>query len=474
VVELVDRFRPLFLDRIGSIEASWNRLVQLGDDDELMPHMLREVHTLKGDASVAGCHEVRLLCQKLEDLLEVADDLGMSEDLELVVTMAIQFAGMLLRVKPGGMAGLDLEGFVRQVDDVLREARTLPAAQREERGRRPSDAPLDRLGEQTRRRLAIAATSVYLESMAARGESRVRLREAWTTLHEELARMGVVELAPLLARHVPSAHELAASLGKSIAIDVFAPGITLDPRVAEAVDVGVLHTIRNALDHGIESDRARAGKPATGSLRITAVQGDDTVAVSVADDGAGIDVEALRARAIAGGYLDPARRRSLVELVCAPRLSTKPSAGELSGRGVGMDAVKTALTRVGGELAIATGPAGTTITMTVRAATRRVHAHRFVAPDGTVALAVSARWTATLEPASPDAIDPLRALRLPSHDRSALAIRLRWGFLERAVRASSEPRVVMAERICPTPDEHPVEVVLIDGQEALLIRPEHL
>ena len=82
-----------------------------------------------------GFHEVRELCQKLEDLLEITEELELqiSEDLELVVTMAIQLVGMLLRLKPGMTAGLDLGGFVRQVDDVLRETRMLPPPQRRRR-----------------------------------------------------------------------------------------------------------------------------------------------------------------------------------------------------------------------------------------------------------------------------------------------------------------------------------------------------
>src|SRR5262245_15629092 len=115
--ELLERFRLSSLERVGRIEATWNRLLA-GSEPDATQHMLREVHTLKGDSSVAGATAVQQLCQKLEDLLEAVDErpLDIADDLEVVVTMAMQFIGMLLRVRQA--AGIDLEGFVRQVDDV--------------------------------------------------------------------------------------------------------------------------------------------------------------------------------------------------------------------------------------------------------------------------------------------------------------------------------------------------------------------
>jgi two-component system chemotaxis sensor kinase CheA len=493
--EFLERFRVLSLERVGRVENAWNRLVHEDEAEGLVRQMLREVHTLKGDASVVGAHEVLLLCQKLEDLLEVAEELRfeISEDLELVVTMAIQFLGMLLRMKAGAMTGLDLAGFVRQVEEVLRETRTIPIAPRLRRTTHrgtTSDAPIDRLSEPTRQRLAAAATTVFLEYLSARGTtSRTRLRGVWTTMRQELARMEVAELGPLLERHVASAHELARGLGKRAAIELELASTRVAPRVAEAVDIAVLHLIRNAIDHGIEppAERVRAGKPEQGRVSVRATPRDANIEISVEDDGGGIDLAAVRATAIASGLLDAASTiddAALSILVFEPGLSTRANVTQLSGRGVGMDVVKSTVSSVGGQVRIATSPSGTTVTLVVPALVRHLHAYQFLAPGGAVSLAVSARWTPSIESSIGDAIDPLHTIQLFGSSRQTsveppkpvreVAVRLRWGFLEVNLRAATEPRLVTAERICSTPDDHPVEVVVIDGQETLLLRPEHV
>ena len=88
--ELLERFRTLSLERIGRVEAMWNGLVQNVDSEETARQISRDVHTLKGDAAIVGATEVHILCQKLEDLILLAEDLhyDISEDFELVVTMA--------------------------------------------------------------------------------------------------------------------------------------------------------------------------------------------------------------------------------------------------------------------------------------------------------------------------------------------------------------------------------------------------
>src|SRR5262249_19183137 len=151
------------------------------------------------------------------------------------------------------------------------------------------------------------------------------------------------ELAPLFERHLASALELAHKLGKRITIDLALADVRVEPRVAEAVDIAVLHLIRNAIDHGIElpEARRRAGKPEQGVVRVTVAQRDAGVEISVSDDGRGVDFAAIRELALAKHLIDPARASdedALLELVYAPGFSTKSNVTETSGRGVGLDA----------------------------------------------------------------------------------------------------------------------------------------
>lgn len=491
---IITRFRTLSLERIGRLESVWNALLQGAEDPEAVRAMSRDLHTLKGDAKVVGFEEVHLLAHKLEELMALASQLQyrVSEDFELVVTMATQFASILIKKKSSGKSGIDLDGFLRQVDDVLRETRVL----RKTRPTNPrlsllsAEGDTDRLSLEARGRLAAAATDAFIEYLAARqAPSRARLRGVWTTLTQELTRLQATELEPLLERQRAAVTTLATELGKQVGLVIDAKDIRLEPRVAEAVDVAVLHLVRNALDHGIEPTHLRvaAGKSTRGSITIRAQDIAGTVHIAVADDGAGIALDSVRAAAIRQRLVDQARvigERELLDVLCHPGFTTRTTVSDVSGRGVGLDAVKAGIAKVGGSLRLANRPGmGATFLLAVPAPARHLRVFQFLAPGGTVNLAVSARWTPTLEPPSAQAIDPIQTLQLANTSRQTLtgtppprhlAVRLRWGFLEIPLRIATEPQLATAERVCPTSDAHPFEIVLIDGVEALLIRPEHI
>jgi chemotaxis protein histidine kinase CheA len=472
--ELVERFRMVSIDRFGRVESAWNRVLIEGEGS--VTEMLREVHTVKGDASILGEKSVQQLCGKLEDLLQLAERLRLriSDDFELVVTMSIQFVGMLLRAKERAIAGLDLDGFIRQIDDVLHETRRLAEPPRAPARLARASVPLsqERLAEEMRGRLASVATSIYLEGLASPDdESRVRVHRGWSALQRELARFETTDADEILERRAQAGRDLARELGKQVSLDVERTGARLTLRVGEAVDVALLHVVRNAIDHGIEDAAARAasGKPTRATVQIRARLDETQLEIAVEDDGPGIDVaalrEAARAKGIAAGDRD-------VDLVFEPGVTTCTRITDISGRGVGLDAVRVELARVGGHIRVEPTEVGTSIRITVPTVARRFEVYELAVPGAPVPLAVSARWTHANAGNAP-VIDPLRALGLGSAP-PADALYLRWGYMEVALSTTAEPRLVTAERICPTPDDHVCEVVLIDGREALLVRPEHL
>lgn len=492
---ILARFRALSLERVGRVEAVWNALIEGADDDEAARSLSHDLHTLKGDARMVGYEDVHTLAHKLEELVGMAKQLEwrVSEDFELVVSMATQFLGMLLRKRD--MAGIDLAGFMRQIDEVIRETRVL----RRTRSTNPRLVAIveaaDRLSERTRQRLASVATDTFLEYLGARNpDSRTRLRRVWQTLRDELSQIETVALAPLVERHLTPTRELAAELGKEVDVEIDVDDLRLDARVAEAVDQAILHLLRNAVDHGIETPARRiaVGKPPRGKVRVSVEHAGPTVHVVVADDGFGIDLEQVRAKGTQRNLLDQAKaasERDLVDLLFLPGFTTRDEVSEVSGRGIGMDAVKSGIVRVGGQVRLHSRiGAGVQVTLAVPAPVRQLRVYRFLAPGGSMSFAVSARWSPNVvedvqQPIEP--IDPVQAIALHGGSRQTitgwpvepirdLVMQLRWGFLELALRSASEPQLVTAERICPTSDECPVEVVLIDGVEALLLRPEHV
>ncbi len=153
--------------------------------------------------------------------------------------------------------------------------------------------------------------------------------------------------------------DIARRLGKQVELVVEGGETEADKNVIEALADPLIHMVRNCLDHGLEppAERAAAGKPAAGTIRLSAAQDSDRVVIQVRDDGRGIDPAVVRAKAVEKGLLDAERAAALsdeeaVMLVFAAGFSTAAAVSELSGRGVGMDVVRSAVEKLGGRVAL--------------------------------------------------------------------------------------------------------------------------
>jgi two-component system, chemotaxis family, sensor kinase CheA len=153
--------------------------------------------------------------------------------------------------------------------------------------------------------------------------------------------------------------DLSQACGKQIALEMEGKTTELDKTIIEAVSDPMTHLVRNAIDHGIETptQRSAAGKPPTGTLRLRAFHEGGRVNIEIADDGRGIDVERVRAKAVERGLFTADRARSashqeLVNLIFAPGFSTAEQVTNVSGRGVGMDVVRSNIEGIGGSVEV--------------------------------------------------------------------------------------------------------------------------
>lgn len=153
--------------------------------------------------------------------------------------------------------------------------------------------------------------------------------------------------------------DLARSLKKEITLELEGEDTDLDKNLVEALADPLVHLVRNSVDHGIEmpDDRQAAGKPRMGTVKLSASQEGDHILLTIEDDGKGMDPEKLKEIAISRGVLDAdaAARMSDVEafnLIFAPGFSTKTEISDISGRGVGMDVVKTKINQLNGTVNI--------------------------------------------------------------------------------------------------------------------------
>ncbi len=167
--------------------------------------------------------------------------------------------------------------------------------------------------------------------------------------------------------------DLARTLNKEVVLEMEGEDTDLDKNLVEALADPLVHLVRNSVDHGIESPAVReaAGKPRQGRVVLSAEQAGDRILLTIADDGAGMDPDLLRRKAVEKGLMDEATAARLDErdcynLIFMPGFSTKSEISDVSGRGVGMDVVKTRISQLNGSIEIdSMAGKGTTIRIKV-------------------------------------------------------------------------------------------------------------
>ena len=186
-------------------------------------------------------------------------------------------------------------------------------------------------------------------------------------LQDAVLRLRVLPLSRVFDPLPRLVRDTARRLGKPVELHLSGGETEADKDILDILGEPLLHLVRNGLDHGVEPPERRraAGKPEVGTIRVQAFQDSSGVVVEVSDDGAGIDAEAVRRKAVAKGALTAEQAAALsdaeaLRLIFLPGVSTSDTVSDLSGRGVGMDAVRGAVEQAGGRVEVASAPgAGT-------------------------------------------------------------------------------------------------------------------
>ncbi|GEP12207.1 chemotaxis protein CheA [Methylobacterium gnaphalii] len=228
------------------------------------------------------------------------------------------------------------------------------------------DALLALIGELVIARNAFGHLTTRAEAGESAGTLIRAIREADTnigrlsiTLHRSVMSLRLTPLSQVFRRFARLVREAARALGKNVVLHIEGEDTEADRGIVESLFEPLLHVVRNALDHGLEdaATRRRGGKPEAGHIRIEASQDGDSVVVTVSDDGRGIDPAFLRRRAVERGLRSTEAVAAMdddavTDLIFAPGFSTAEVIGALSGRGVGMDAVRAAAERMGGRVSV--------------------------------------------------------------------------------------------------------------------------
>jgi two-component system chemotaxis sensor kinase CheA len=348
--EFVEIFREEASGRLDAIVEILLDVERGGSPPDAVNALFREAHTLKGAAGMVGLESVQSVAHEMEDVLSDARAAGSSLPPELVEPLLRAVDAMRAGVVPAnGEPARPAEQSASENGPRVR----VPAAK--------VDRLLDLVGETMlhRRRLTHALGSERSDDPAV--AALVAELDLGGPLLDELKDaaigMRMLPLSSIVGSLRRAAREAARGAGKEIELVLAGADTELDRALLEELSDQLVHVLRNAIDHGIElpPERARAGKPPCGRIELTAVQREGVVEITISDDGRGVSPELL---ARAGDDTE------LADLLAAPGLSTASAVSDLSGRGVGLDAVKRYLESRRGRLAVGSTPgSGTRVTL---------------------------------------------------------------------------------------------------------------
>jgi two-component system, chemotaxis family, sensor kinase CheA len=395
VDELIREFLIESQDGLDRMEQCLTELEDRPQDAELLANIFRSVHTIKGTTGFLGYTRLECLSHAGENLL------GLLRDGKLVANAEIISA--LLELMDGLRAvlqSIETTSHEGQGSDEAMIERLIALAEITISPQEHPDNAKSKFSNSVAAAQSNAADSTLRvditllnRMMNLVGElvlTRNQILQANSTEpeFEPLARrldMVTADLreAVMKARMQPVSHvfskfprlvrDLSQQLGKQVNLQMQGQETELDKSLLEAIKDPLTHSVRNAIDHGIESPDVRkaAGKNPEGLLKLTARQQGSHVIVEVTDDGGGIRVERVRDKAIERRLITPQKaaqlsERELLQLIFLPGFSTAEKVTNVSGRGVGMDVVRTNVERIGGKVEIDSRPGdGTTLRLRI-------------------------------------------------------------------------------------------------------------
>lgn len=301
-----------------------------------------------------------------------------------------------------------------------------------------------------------------------------RISRIASDLYGEIIEARLTPVWQVFDRFPRVVRDLARQLGRRVRLEVEGEDTQLDRTILDELGEPLIHLLRNAIDHGIEpaAERVRLGKPEEGLIRVTASSDRTTVLIKVSDDGAGIDREKVLAAAIRGGHVPPETveldNDLLLRVLSRPGFTTAGQVTDVSGRGVGMDAVVSRLRALGGSVEVDSQPAaGTVFTLRmpmtlaiVRALLAGVGQEQYAIPLAGIAETVEYR------PDRMGTLDGGEAFRV--RDELVPAVRLRERLGVTGARPPGRPPVVIIE----VGDRR--AAVLVDsllGQQEIVVEP---
>jgi two-component system chemotaxis sensor kinase CheA len=349
--ELLEVFSEEAIERIDRMVETLLALESGHAADDAIDSLFRDAHSIKGSAGMVGIDEAHAIAHRIEDSLEGPREQGVFPP---------ELADTLLRQTDELRRAVVGDGAVPPAETAEPE-RSQPEERRSVRMSTDKvDRLLDAVGETVlhRRRLEHMLTDDAAPRDDERLEGELGHGELLLTeLQDSVIQMRTLPLASISGAFPRAVRDLAAAHDKQVELEISGADTQLDRMILDGISDSISHLLRNAVAHGVEppAERTRAGKPATARIELRAAQRGGLVAIEVVDDGRGVPA-ALIAQAEGA--------RTLADVLAQAGFSTAEEVSDVSGRGVGLDAVKAHVESLRGSLEVSSEPGhGTTVTM---------------------------------------------------------------------------------------------------------------
>lgn len=382
----LEKYRNLFVDEATDHLDEMARALaraergDSGDSDEsAIDTLFRMAHSIKGMAASLDYDVVSELAHKLEDWLEPARSSGALPDggVQLVYEIIGALEQMVAVVAAGEQLPAPREDLIARLageapasaPPAVLPAPATPAPSRTVRVRADTvDHFLAAVGELMQRHAQLESlhrASPFWRSHPEFGEEIDGMERVIRDLRRRALDIRTTPVRRVFERLPRVASELAHSLGKRVQVDTFGEEVEVDRAVLDHLDDPLLHLVRNSVDHGIEPPDVReaSGKSPVGRIRLASARVGGSVCLRIEDDGRGIDAEKVRRRAVERGLLPELVAEDLPlerigELLFEPGMSTRDEVSAVSGRGVGLDAVKSRIEALGGTISLSLNAQG--------------------------------------------------------------------------------------------------------------------
>lgn len=382
----LDIFLKEAQEHLDSLQTNLLVLEKGPDNKPLIHELLRNAHTLKGSARMLGFEDISVIGHRMEDFLKEMEDGERPVDsaaIDLLLQGTDAISRMTEALAKGADSPVDLEKFIAAFDQGLSTTDALLESHKPEAevlgdtirtSVKTLDSVVNLLGELIinkkrfedksealkalgRSSQGAVAKNQIMEFQQALEEDVLYLGYIIQELHAEAMALRMLPLRTITEGFVRMVRDLSKAQGKEIDLEIRGEHIEIDRLLLENLKPMFLHMLTNAVDHGIErpEERVARGKPAKGTIRLTAHHEGNNVVIEIRDDGSGMDPAKIKATALRRGVIDKDEAEMLKDedalyLTLRQGFSTSEIVTDISGRGVGMDVVKMNIEKVKGNL----------------------------------------------------------------------------------------------------------------------------